>query len=188
MRRSILSLLLLLLVTTPVQAATFAAIQTNYGTIKLELFDQKAPVTVKNFLHYAKAGFYDGTIFHRVIKGFMIQGGGYTVDLKRKASDPPIKNEAASGVKNERGTIAMARTPMVDSATSQFFINLTDNDFLNHRSATPQGFGYCAFGKVVEGMQVVDTIGRVATEKKDGPFQALPRKPVIIRSIRQVGR
>jgi len=188
MRRSIPFFLLLLLVATPVQAATFAVIQTNYGTIKLELFERKAPGTVKNFLHYAKAGFYDGTIFHRVIKGFMIQGGGYTVDLKRKASAAPIKNEAGNGVKNERGTVAMARTPMVDSATSQFFINLKDNAFLNHRSDTPQGFGYCVFGKVVEGMQVVDTIAGVATERKGGPFQALPRKTVLIRSVRQVDR
>lgn len=188
MRKSLLYVVLFLLVSTPVQAAKYAVIQTNYGTIKLELFNHKAPVTVKNFLHYAKKGFYNGTIFHRVIRDFMIQGGGYTTDLQRKATDPPIVNEAGNGLKNDRGTIAMARTPMVNSATSQFFINLKNNDFLNHRGEMPQNFGYAVFGKVIEGMKVVDTIGSVPTERKGGIFQALPRKPVIIRSVKQVAR
>ena len=140
-----------------------ATIETSEGTIVLSLDEAKAPVTVGNFAEYAKAGHYDGTIFHRVIAGFMIQGGGFTAGMEQKNTRPPIKNEAANGLKNKRGTIAMARTMIVDSATSQFFINLVDNDFLDFTSPTPQGFGYAVFGKVTDGLDVVDAIGKVKT-------------------------
>src|SRR5210317_1296282 len=126
-------------------------LNTNKGTIVLELDAEKAPVTVENFISYAKDGFYDGTIFHRVIDGFMIQGGGMTSGMVEKQTKAPIKNEADNGLKNDRGTIAMARTPDPDSASSQFFINVKDNDFLNFSSPTPDGWGYCVFGKIVEG-------------------------------------
>ena len=126
------------------------------GTIGIELDDAKAPATVANFVRYATEGHYDGTIFHRVIDGFMIQGGGVTRDMNQKKTHEPVRNEAMNGLKNKRGTIAMARTMVVDSATSQFFINLVDNDFLDFQSPTPQGFGYAVFGKVVAGMEVVD--------------------------------
>ena len=133
-----------------------ATIETSMGSITVELDDAKAPITVKNFLDYAASGHYDGTIFHRVIDGFMIQGGGFTKAMDQKPTKDPIKNEAANGLTNKRGTIAMARTMVVDSATSQFFINLVDNDFLDFSSPTPQGFGYAVFGKVTDGMDVVD--------------------------------
>jgi len=158
-------------------------IQTTMGTIKAELWSGKAPKTVANFLAYAKDGFYDGTIFHRVIEGFMIQGGGFTPDMQQKDTRDPVRNEARSDVPNERGTLAMARTPVVDSATSQFFINLKDNDFLNHKNRTPRGFGYCVFGKVVEGMDVVDKIAKVKTGRKSG-HQDVPVETVRIESIR----
>ena len=141
------------------------------GTITLELDEAKAPATVANFAQYAKDGHYDGTIFHRVIDGFMIQGGGFTRDMNQKKTREPVRNEAMNGLKNKRGTIAMARTMVVDSATSQFFINLVDNDFLDFRMPTPQGFGYAVFGKVTAGMEVVDAIegedrlGRPAPER-----------------------
>src|SRR3972149_3391924 len=130
--------------------------KTSMGTIKIELDEAKAPVTVKNFLAYVDEGFYDGTIFHRVIDGFMVQGGGFTADMTQKPTKPAIKNEAGNGLKNLRGTIVMARTSVVDSATAQFFINVVDNAFLDHRDETPGGFGYAVFGRVVEGMDVVD--------------------------------
>lgn len=152
-------------------------ISTSLGDITVELDPAKAPLTVENFLTYVKAGHYDGTIFHRVIKGFMIQGGGMTPDMKEKLTRPPIKNEAANGLKNERGTITMARTSQVDSATSQFFINTgTNNGFLDHKV---RDYGYAVFGKVVSGMDVVDKIEGVKTEPGDVPAQA-----VIIKSIR----
>lgn len=155
---------------------------TNMGDIVLELDQANAPKTVENFLSYVKEGFYNGTIFHRVIDGFMIQGGGFTQDFQRKATHPPIENEANNGLKNDRGTIAMARTSDPNSATSQFFINVVNNDFLNYRSPTPNGWGYAVFGKVVDGMDVVDAIRRTPTGS-GGPFpKDVPQKPVIIQS------
>ncbi len=159
--------------------------KTSMGEIKLELYPQKAPKTVANFLAYVKDGFYDGTIFHRVIDNFMIQGGGFTPDMKQKETKPPIINEAGNGLKNLRGTIAMARTSEVNSATSQFFINVVDNPFLDHKDETPKGFGYAVFGKVVEGMDVVDRIKAVKTTTK-GYYRNVPVEPVIIQSIKVV--
>ncbi len=158
---------------------------TNLGDIRIELFADKAPITVRNFLDYVNDGFYDGLIFHRVIAGFMIQGGGFTKEMQQKATTAPIKNEAANGLKNNTGTIAMARTNVVDSATSQFFINVKDNDFLNHRGATPQGFGYAVFGQVKEGMEVVRNIERVKTGNR-GMHQDVPLESVVIQSARVV--
>lgn len=159
-----------------------AVIETSMGTITLELDETKAPVTVANFAQYAKDGFYDGTIFHRVIDGFMIQGGGFTKDMNQKETRAAIRNEAMNGLKNARGTIAMARTSVVDSATSQFFINLVDNDFLDFQNPTPQGFGYAVFGKVTDGMEVVDAIAKVRTGNV-GYFQNVPAETVTIRKI-----
>ena len=159
-----------------------ATIETTLGTISLELDDNKAPATVANFAKYAKDGHYDGTIFHRVIDGFMIQGGGFTKDMNQKETREPIRNEAMNGLKNKRGTIAMARTMVVDSATSQFFINLVDNDFLDFRSPTPQGFGYAVFGTVTSGMDVVDAIAKVKTGSV-GPHQNVPDTPVVIKKV-----
>ena len=152
------------------------------GTITLELDEEKAPATVANFAEYAKSGHYDGTIFHRVIDGFMIQGGGFTKDMNQKPTREPIRNEAMNGLKNLRGTIAMARTMVVDSATSQFFINLVDNDFLDFTSPTPQGFGYAVFGCVTDGMDVVDRIAKVKTGFS-GPHQNVPEEAIVIRKI-----
>ncbi len=159
--------------------------KTSKGDITIELYADKAPITVKNFLAYVDAKFYDGTIFHRVIKGFMIQGGGYTADFKEKASKPPIKNEAANGLKNLRGTLAMARTMDVDSATNQFFINLVDNAFLDHRDNTPEGYGYCVFGNVVAGMDVVDAIAALPTGIAH-QMRDVPRETVTIMSVRRL--
>jgi len=152
---------------------------TNYGPITLELNAQAAPETVANFLQYAKDGHYDGTIFHRVIDGFMIQGGGFTPDMQQKATRPPIRNEADNGLKNEAYSVAMARTPNPDSATSQFFINVSDNDFLNFREPSAQGYGYCVFGKVTEGKEVVDRIRKVHTGMRGG-HQDVPVENVVI--------
>ena len=138
-------------------------LKTSKGDIKIKLFEKEAPITVKNFLDYIDAGFYKGTIFHRVIPGFMVQGGGFTADFVPKPTSDPIKNEADNQLSNKRGTLAMARTSVVDSATAQFFINLVDNDFLDFKAPTPQHFGYCVFGEVVEGMDVVDQIAAVKT-------------------------
>jgi peptidyl-prolyl cis-trans isomerase B (cyclophilin B) len=159
-----------------------ATIETNLGTITLSLNEEKAPATVANFAQYARDGHYDGTIFHRVIDGFMIQGGGFTKEMNQKPTREPIRNEAVNGLKNERGTIAMARTMVVDSATSQFFINLVDNDFLDFSSPTPQGYGYAVFGEVVDGMSVVDAIAKVKTGFF-GPHQNVPDTPVVIKKI-----
>ena len=159
-----------------------ATIETSMGSITVELDDAKAPVTVKNFLDYAASGHYDGTIFHRVIDGFMIQGGGFTKAMDQKPTKAPIKNEAANGLTNKRGTIAMARTMVVDSATSQFFINLVDNDFLNFRAPTPQYYGYAVFGKVTDGMDVVDRIAKVKTGFA-GPHQNVPEEPIVIKKV-----
>ena len=156
--------------------------ETTMGTITLELDDAKAPETVKNFVVYAEAGHYDGTIFHRVIDGFMIQGGGFTRDMNQKPTREPIRNEAMNGLKNLRGTIAMARTMVVDSATSQFFINLVDNDFLDFQAPTAQGFGYAVFGHVTDGMEVVDKIAKVRTGFA-GPHQNVPEEPIVIKRV-----
>ncbi len=158
-------------------------ISTNLGDIRVELFADKAPITVKNFLDYVNDGFYDGLIFHRVIAGFMIQGGGFTKDMRQKRTKAAIKNEAANGLKNGSGTLAMARTNVVDSATAQFFINVADNDFLNHRAATPEGFGYAVFGQVREGMEVVRKIESVKTGDR-GMHQDVPLESVVIQSAR----
>jgi cyclophilin family peptidyl-prolyl cis-trans isomerase len=153
--------------------------ETSLGTVKMELFEKEAPFSVKNFLDYANSGFYNGTIFHRVISGFMIQGGGFTTDFKQKPTKSPIRNEAANGLKNQRGTLAMARTNAPDSATSQFFINVVNNDMLNRPN--PDGHGYAVFGKVIEGMDVVDKIREVKTG-----FQDVPVVQVVIKSIKVV--
>ena len=159
-----------------------AILDTTMGTITLELDEAKAPETVANFVRYAKDGHYDGTIFHRVIDGFMIQGGGFTKDMNQKPTREPIRNEAQNGLKNLRGTIAMARTQVVDSATSQFFINLVDNEFLDFRAPTPQDFGYAVFGNVTDGMEIVDRIAKVATGFA-GPYQNVPEEPVVIKKV-----
>lgn len=154
-------------------------LKTNFGDIKLELFEDKAPKTVENFISYVKEGFYDNTIFHRVIDGFMVQGGGFTEDMDQKKTNSPIENEANNGVPNEKGTVAMARTNDPHSATSQFFINVKDNDFLNFTSESVNGWGYCAFAKVVEGMDVVEKIKDVRTGSH-GFHQDVPVEPAII--------
>ncbi|ACR70741.1 peptidylprolyl isomerase A [Edwardsiella ictaluri] len=159
-------------------ANTRVMLMTSVGNIELELYNQKAPVTVDNFLGYVNSGYYNGTIFHRVIPGFMIQGGGFTGDMQQKATQPPIKNEADNGLRNLRGTIAMARTAEKDSATSQFFINVADNAFLDHGQ---RDFGYAVFGKVIKGMDVVDRISQARTENV-GPYQNVPAKPIVITS------
>ena len=158
---------------------------TSKGEVKIELFQKEAPETVTNFLAYVSEGFYDGTVFHRVIPGFMIQGGGFTEAMQQKPTKPAIKNEAANGLTNETGTLAMARTNMVDSATSQFFINVNDNDFLNHKDTSMQGFGYCVFGRVIEGMDIVSAIERVATGRR-GMHQDVPQEPIIIQSMKVI--
>ena len=154
-------------------------ITTNHGDIKVELFDEKAPITCENFRKYIEDGFYDNTIFHRVIPNFMVQGGGFDSDMSQKTTRDPIKNEADNGVGNSRGTLAMARTSVVDSATAQFFINLRDNDFLNHGS---RDFGYAVFGQVTEGMDVVDKIAGVATGTHAG-HQDVPVDAVVISGV-----
>ena len=158
---------------------------TSKGKIIIELYPEKAPDTVKNFLNYVDSKYYDGTIFHRVIPGFMIQGGGFTPDMKRKSTEAPIKNEADNGLKNDRGTIAMARTANPDSATAQFFINSVNNDFLNHKSKTSQGWGYAVFGKVIEGLEVVDAISAVKTVTQ-GRYRDVPAETVQINTARVV--
>lgn len=151
---------------------------TNYGDFTLELYPDKAPITVENFLSYVDSGFYDGTIFHRVIPGFVIQGGGFDEGMQQKATQAPIKNEADNGLKNLRGTLSMARTSDINSATSQFFVNLKDNAFLDHGS---RDFGYAVFAKVIDGMDVVDKIAAVQTGNRAG-HQDVPREPVIVKS------
>ena len=160
-------------------------LETSLGNVKVELFQKEAPISVKNFLDYAKSGFYNGTVFHRVIPGFMIQGGGFTPDLAQKATKPPIKNEAANGLKNLRGTLAMARTNVVDSASSQFFINVANNDFLNHREGGPAVYGYAVFGKVIAGMDVVDKIAATQTGMQSG-MGDVPVTPVVIKNVKIV--
>ncbi|MBD3239779.1 MAG: peptidyl-prolyl cis-trans isomerase [Chitinivibrionales bacterium] len=162
------------------------SIETSLGEIVVELDSAAAPKTVANFLQYARDGFYDGTVFHRVIKGFMIQGGGMTPDLARKQTRAPVENEADNGLKNDRGTIAMARTNDPHSATSQFFINTVDNAALNHSGKNPRGWGYCVFGKVVSGMETVDKIEGVQTTSR-GPYRDVPAQTVPIEKVTVVG-
>jgi len=160
-------------------------LHTNLGVIGIELDDKRAPETVKNFLGYVESGFYSNTVFHRVIDGFMIQGGGFEPGMRQKPARPPIKNEAGNGLKNERYTVAMARTNDPHSASSQFFINVKDNGFLNHSAPSPEGWGYCVFGKVVEGQDVVDKIKGVKTGKR-GFHSDVPVEDVIIQKAEVV--
>ncbi|OIV47003.1 peptidylprolyl isomerase [Sodalis sp. TME1] len=157
-------------------------LHTNHGNIVIKTFAEKAPLTVENFLNYCRSGFYDNTIFHRVINGFMIQGGGFVPGMEQKATQAPVKNEANNGLKNNRGTLAMARTNDPHSATAQFFINVVDNDFLNFRSERPDGWGYCVFAEVTEGLDVVDKIKGVATGRS-GMHQDVPKDDVIITHV-----
>jgi peptidyl-prolyl cis-trans isomerase B (cyclophilin B) len=186
-----IAMLVVLAISLPAGAADKPApnpkvvLDTSKGRIVLELYLQKAPETVVNFLSYIDAKFYDGTIFHRVIPNFMIQGGGFTADMQRKPGKGPIKNEADKGLRNDRGTIAMARTGDPHSATAQFFINSVNNDFLNHRNKTQQGWGYAAFGRVIEGMDVVDAISAVQTTRR-GMYRDVPVEPVVILSASRV--
>ena len=159
-------------------------LHTNFGDITLELDSEKAPVTVENFLSYARLGSYNNTVFHRVIDGFMVQGGGFEPGMNQKPTQEPIQNEAGNGLKNDAYTVAMARTPNPHSATAQFFINVADNSFLNFSAPTPQGFGYCVFGKVVDGKDVVDRIKKVKTGSKAG-HQDVPMEDVIIQSVEE---
>jgi cyclophilin family peptidyl-prolyl cis-trans isomerase len=161
-------------------------IKTTLGEITVELDEEKAPISVQNFLQYVDAGHYAGTVFHRVIDGFMVQGGGYDLEFNKKPTQPPIENEAHNGLTNDRGTLAMARTSEVNSATAQFFVNVADNVFLNHKAKTPEGYGYAVFGRVVEGMDVVDKIKGLATGAK-GPFaKDCPLEDVVIESATRV--
>jgi cyclophilin family peptidyl-prolyl cis-trans isomerase len=185
MKKVLFFLLIFMLMTVPALAYKYAVIETNYGDITLELDDEKAPISVENFLVYAALGHYDGTIFHRVIKDFMIQGGNFSTEMVPKKPRAPVKNEATNGLKNLRGSIAMARTNVVDSATSQFFINLKDNGFLDHRDKSPRGYGYAVFGKVIEGMDVVDKIG-VSPTHTFKRFRDVPVEPVIIHTIEKI--
>ena len=162
-------------------------LHTNHGVIKLELDAEKAPKSVENFLNYVKAGHYDNTVFHRVIDGFMIQGGGFEPGMKQKPTAEAIDNEANNGLKNVNGSVAMARTNDPHSATAQFFINVNDNDFLNHSSPTPQGWGYAVFGKVTSGMDVVKKIEGTPTTTR-GPMSDVPQKPIVIESATVVGK
>jgi len=185
MRKLLLCVLGLIIVAAPVVAKEKKAVDpqveldTSKGKIVLVLYSQEAPETVKNFLGYVDAKFYDSTIFHRVIPKFMIQGGGFTTDMKRKPTRQPIINEASNGLKNDRGTIAMARTSDPHSATAQFFINSVNNDFLNFRSKTSQGWGYAVFGRVIQGMKVLDAISKARTGAR-GPYRDVPLEPIVI--------
>jgi cyclophilin family peptidyl-prolyl cis-trans isomerase len=185
--RFVTALLALLLAAPSAWAQTQRVdIKTSMGSFVVELYPQKAPKTVANFLRYAGDGFYNGTVFHRVIDGFMVQGGGLDRNMRQKPTDAPIENEAGialgAGLKNDFGTLAMARTSDPNSATAQFFINVKDNDFLNYREPTPQGYGYAVFGRVVEGMETVVKISKVATASA-GPFQNVPQQAVVIESV-----
>ncbi len=193
MKRLLTGLLLSAFVLTASAAETGAAaakprvkMETSYGDIVLELYPEKAPKTVDNFLRYAEDGFYDGTIFHRVIEGFMIQGGGFTPDMQRKRTRPPVVNEADNGLSNRIGTIAMARTSEPHSASSQFFINVADNTPLDFSGRTPRGWGYAVFGRVVDGMDVVKRIENVATTTRGG-HRDVPEEDVTIQTVSRVG-
>jgi cyclophilin family peptidyl-prolyl cis-trans isomerase len=167
-----------------IQANRVVVLETSMGTIRAELWPDKAPKTVQNWLQYVDEGHYDGTIFHRVMDGFMIQGGGFTADMREKPTRESIPNEARADVPNTQGTLAMARTPDPHSASAQFFINLVDNDFLDHRDRTRDGFGYCVFGKVIEGFDVVQEIGKARTASRGG-HDDVPVEPIVIQSIRR---
>ena len=182
MRTLLFSALLAISSVVNAQENPIVVMDTSKGTITIELFADVAPITVENFLRYTDNNFFDGLVFHRVISGFMVQGGGFGPDMVQKSTYDPIKNEASASVPNNRGTLAMARTSVVDSATAQFFINLVDNDFLNHTDETPRGFGYAVFGRVTEGMDVVDQIAGVATGTMRG-FSDVPNEPVTINSV-----
>ena len=194
MLKRIVSVIALLCLSTGIACAEVkknpvAEVDTSLGKFKIELFEKEAPISVKNFLEYAKSGYYNDTIFHRVIPGFMAQGGGLTGALQPKPGDrPPIKNEGDNGLKNERGTVAMARTGDPNSATAQFFVNVVDNKFLDYRPApdgkSPGTPGYAVFGKVVEGMDVVDKIVSTPQERKNSVFQNVPKVPVVIKSVK----
>ncbi len=166
----------------PIIKNPLVIIKTTKGDFTLRLFADKAPLTVASFLSYVDEGFYNGTVFHRVIEGFMIQGGGFTKEMKQKSTHPPIRNEAKNGLKNKRGTVAMARTSVVDSATAQFFVNVVDNSFLDFRSADAQGFGYCVFGEVVSGLETVDAIRKLKTGSKNS-FTDVPLETVEILDV-----
>ncbi|PCJ28476.1 MAG: peptidyl-prolyl cis-trans isomerase A [SAR86 cluster bacterium] len=185
MRTLLFAILLTLGTNTIAQDNPVVVLETNKGAITIELWADKAPISVENFLRYTDNGYFDGLIFHRVIPGFMVQGGGFTPDLVQKTTFDAIKNEASSAVPNSRGTLAMARTGIIDSATSQFFINLADNAFLNHTDETTRGFGYAVFGEVIDGMNIVDEIATVATGPGKGGLQNVPTEPVIIISAAQ---
>jgi len=159
-------------------------VKTNFGDMKIELYPEKAPITVQNFLDYVSDGHFNQTVFHRVIDGFMIQGGGFTKDFDQKPTKKSIKNEADNGLKNLRGSIAMARTSDVNSATAQFFINVVDNDFLNFKSKSPHEYGYCVFGQVIDGMDIVDKIRKVKTGSK-GPHRDVPTETIEILSAKE---
>ena len=177
----------LLFLVVPVAAETIVVLETSAGNITLSLDEEKAPLSVANFLTYADTGHYQGTIFHRVIKDFMIQGGNFSAEMVPKPTRAPIKNEAGNGLRNLRGTIAMARTGVVDSATSQFFINLKDNAFLDQRDTSIRGFGYAVFGRVVDGMDVVDKIGASPTHTYQR-FQDVPVEAIVIQGVKRVAR
>mgnify|MGYP001072475369 CR=1 FL=1 len=180
---SVISLAILLVTTVAAaQSNPVVVIETSLGNITVELYQDEAPISVENFLTYVRDDFYTGTIFHRVIKDFMVQGGGMTEDMVRKATNPPIKNEATNGLRNARGTLAMARTAAVDSATAQFFINVANNRALNHESETQAEYGYAVFGKVIDGMDYVGEIENTPTTTA-GPYRDVPSTPVIIKSI-----
>jgi peptidyl-prolyl cis-trans isomerase A (cyclophilin A) len=185
MKQFLTMLAVLMLLPMSALATETVVVETNLGDIILELDESKAPISVANFLGYVDSGHYQGTVFHRVIKDFMIQGGNFSPEMTPKATRPAIKNEAANGLRNLRGTIAMARTGVVDSATSQFFINLKDNPFLDHKDASPAGYGYAVFGRVVDGMGVVDRIGTSPTHTFRR-FRDVPVEPVIIQNVRRV--
>lgn len=185
MKRIIAALAFIALAFTAAEARnTQVVIATNYGQMHVELFDDQAPATVRNFLSYVDRGFYNGTIFHRVIPNFMIQGGGLMPGMGQKQTAAPVRNEANNQIPNLRGTLAMARTMDPHSATAQFFINVTDNHFLNFRDQSPQGWGYCVFGRVIQGMDVADIIRSVPT-RDWGPHQNVPVQDVVITSIRR---
>jgi peptidyl-prolyl cis-trans isomerase A (cyclophilin A)/peptidyl-prolyl cis-trans isomerase B (cyclophilin B) len=184
MRRWVAAALLLAWVGAAGAAGPQVELKTSMGSIVIELFLDKAPATVENFLRYVKDGHYDGTVFHRVIPKFMVQGGGFTPEFGQKPTRKPVRNEADNGLKNTVGTVAMARTPDPHSATAQFFINLADNDFLDFRYPTQDGYGYCVFGRVVKGMNVVERIARVATGPGPAPHRDVPVKPVVIEHAR----
>jgi peptidyl-prolyl cis-trans isomerase A (cyclophilin A) len=169
----------------PAPGNPVVVIATTMGDITLELYKDRAPVSVENFLQYARDGFYEGTLFHRVKPGFMIQGGGYTESLVEKSTRPPILNEAPNGLRNARGTLAMARTRQLRSATSQFYINLANNSMLDHKSYSPEEYGYAVFGRVLSGMEVVDKIAATPTAPK-GEHDDLPVTPVVIKSVKVV--